>query len=85
MLANLLTSPERQRDVGVPDALDLGPRDQQLGGAVADEDPLDQMRPGRGAKPHGEIGDATGRPAVGPEHVVTGHPAQQEHSRSMPG
>jgi hypothetical protein len=70
---------------GVFEALDRGPRHQQVWCAVAlHEEPVDQRRPVVLTQPDREIGNAPGEPAVAPLHVLAGHPAEQKHSKSMP-
>ena len=48
------------------------------------EESLDEVRAGLFVQPDGQVGKAPGHPAVGTLHVLAGHPAEQEHSRSMP-
>ncbi len=70
---------------GVFEALDRGPRHQQVWCAVAlHEESLDQVRACLLVQPDRQIGNAPGHPAVGTQHVLAGYPAEQKHSRSMP-
>lgn len=70
---------------GVFEALDRGPRHQQVWCAVAlHEESLDQVRAGVLVQPDRQIGKASDHPAVETEYVLAGHPAEQKHSRSMP-
>ena len=48
------------------------------------EESLDEMRPALRTKPDRQIGKTPDDPAVGTQHVLTGHPAEQKHFRSMP-
>ena len=73
------------QDTGVLEALDRGPRHQQVRRAVAPhEESLDQVRAGLLAQADRQIGNAAERPPVGTQHVLAGHPAERQHSRSMP-
>ena len=73
------------QNAGVLEALDRGPRHQQVGRAVAlHEESLDQVRAGLLVQPDRQIGKSPGHPAVGTQHVLAGHLAEQKHFRSMP-
>jgi hypothetical protein len=77
---------ESAAEAGVFEALDRGPRHQQVWcAAVAlHEESLDQVRAGVLAQPDRQIGKVPDHPAVGTQHVLAGCPAEQQHSRSMP-
>ncbi len=51
---------------------------------AAHHQPIHRLRSGLVAEPDGEVGEPADDPAVGPQHVLSGHPAEQQHARSMP-
>jgi hypothetical protein len=61
------------------------PRNQELGSAAGPyDDPVDEVPTGLLHQVGGQVGESADDAAVAGEDILTGEPAEQQHSRSMP-